>query len=269
MSTDIITVTQFDAPIISIAPDAQKLKTEALERAADITEIVNGIDRDMANDAMVAINDLLKPVEKAREAVKKPVLALERAIDKVAKDYVADLKTEYDRLSRLAGAFDAAARERQRIAEAEAQRKAEEARRAEIEALRERERLAEAEAAKLRAEAEAAAKVNPEHADELMDFAEAKADEAARRIDAETAALAATIAADAKALAPAREVPRGAAVRGVWEYEITDAAALYRVHPECFTLEPVKSAITAALEASNGKLPGVTRAIKVFKTSLR
>jgi cell division septum initiation protein DivIVA len=269
MSTDIITVTEFDAPIISIAPDAQKLKQEALERAADIIEVADALDRDMANDAMIAINALLKPVEKAREAVKKPVLDLGRAIDKVAKDYVADLKTEYDRLSRLTGAFDAAARERQRIAEAEAQRKAEEARRAEIQALRERERLAEAEAARLRAEAEAAAKENPEHADELLDLAEAKSDEAARRISDETAALAKSISADAKALAPAREVPSGAAVRGVWEYEITDAAALYRVHPECFTLEPVKSAITAALEASGGKLPGIVRAIKVFKTSLR
>ena len=151
----------------------------------------------------------------------------------------------------------------------DAQRKAEEARRAEIQALRERERLAEAEAARLRAEAEAAAKENPEHADELLDLAEAKSDEAARRIADETAALAKSISADAKALAPAREVPSGAAVRGVWEYEITDAAALYRVHPECFTLEPVKSAITAALEASGGKLPGIVRAIKVFKTSLR
>lgn len=269
MSTEIITITEFEAPIISIAPYAQKLKQEALERAADIVEIANAFDRDMANDAMVAINELLKPVEKARMDVKKPILTIERAIDKVVNDYVARLKAEYDRLGRLAGPFDAAARERQRIAEAEAQRKAEEARRAEIEALRERERIAEAEAAKLRAEAEAAAKVNPERADELLDLAEAKSDEAARRIADETAALAKSISADAKALAPAREVPRGAAVRGVWEYEIVDAAALYRVRPECFTLEPVKSAITAALEASGGKLPGIVRAIKVYKTSLR
>jgi hypothetical protein len=269
MSTDIITVTEFDAPIISIAPGAQKLKREALGRAADISEIADALDRDMANDAMLAINNLLKPVEKARESVKKPVLDLGRAIDKVAKDYVSDLKIEYDRLSRLAGAFDAAARERQRIAEAEAQRKAEEARHAEIQALRERERLAEAEAARLRSEAEAAAKKNPEHADELRDIAEARADEAAREIEAETVALSKAIAEDAKALAPAREVPSGAAVRSVWEYEIVDAAALYRERPECFTLEPVKSAITAALEASGGKLPGIVRAIKVFKTSLR
>lgn len=269
MNGEIITVTQFEAPIISIAPSAQKLKAEALERASDITVIEDALDRDMANDAMREINALLKPVEQSREAVKKPVLDLGRAIDKVAKDYVADLKTEYDRLSRMAGAFDAAARERQRIAEAEAQRKAEEARRAEIEALRERERKAEAEAAKLRAEAEAAAKVNPQHADELRDLAEAKADDAARKIEAETAELARTIAADAKAITPAREVPCGAAVRGVWEYEITDAVALYKEHPECFTLDPIKSAITAALEASGGKLPGIARAIKVFKTSLR
>lgn len=269
MSTEIINITEFDAPIISIAPDAQRLKREALDRAADIDEIADALDRDMANDAMLAINNLLKTVEKARGAVKKPVLDLGRAIDKVAKDYVADLKIEYDRLSRLAGAFDAAARERQRIAEAEARRKAEEARRAEIEALREKERLAEAEADRLRADAEAAAKANPEHADELLDLAEAKADEAAREIEAETVALSKVIAADAKVFAPAREVPTGAAVRGVWEYEIVDAAALYREHPECFTLEPVKSAITAALDASGGKLPGIARAIKVFKTSLR
>ena len=64
-------------------------------------------------------------------------------------------------------------------------------------------------------------------------------------------------------------VPKGAVVKGTWEYDIVNPAELYKAHPDCFKLEPVKSEIAKLLDETNGKLPGVERAIKVFKTNLR
>ncbi|MFA5265754.1 MAG: hypothetical protein WC378_18190 [Opitutaceae bacterium] len=268
MSTAIITLAGLDAPLVALSPDAIKARTDALMEAATVTEITDVIDRDMCDTAMRRMDGLMKSVERARTEIKGPVLDIGRKIDGIAKDFTGPIKTEYERLSRLAGAYDLACRERDRIAREEAQRKAEEARRAEIEALREKELKAIEEAERLRKASEAAALTNPAEAENLKLLARAKEEAAAKRLAEEARALDAEIRAEVAITAP-RETQASVAVRGVWEYEITNAYALFRVHPECFKLEPVKSAISSALDLANGQLPGISNATKVFKTQLR
>jgi DNA repair exonuclease SbcCD ATPase subunit len=263
---DIITISGLDRPTITITPDAEKLKADALALAAQVGTIEDDMDRDMADKPMRDINNLLKALEKCRKEIKAPVLQAEKDIDTAAKNFSRDLQAEYDRLSRAAGKFDADARERERLAQFEAQKLAQAAHQAEMDAAAERQRKSQEEADKLRQQAlesddpEKAAKLEAEAAHNEL-AAERKLAEDAKAIDL-------IVRAEVKEAVPS-VVPKGAVVKGTWEYDIVNPAELYKAHPECFKLEPVKSEIAKLLDETNGKLPGVERAVKVFKTNLR
>lgn len=263
---DLITTKGLQALTIELSTDAYKLRDDALALARDVDEVSNQIDRDLADRALVPLTSVIKQLEKAREEVKKPVLEVGRRIDSTARDFVAPVKEEYDRISRACGEYDRAARERERIAREAAQRRAEEARRAEMEAIRKAE--AEAEAKLREAEEKARKAASEEEAERIRANAEAEAEAAAKRMAEKAKELSSFIKAEVAASVP-REVPSGTTVRGTWEYKITNALALYKEHPECFTLTPVKSAIAAALDASGGSLPGISGATKIFKSSVR
>ena len=266
MSNDILTLTDFAAPEITIAPSAAKLKEDALALAARVASVEDAIDRDMADEAMRAISPLLKQLEKCRVEVKAPALQVGRDIDNAAKAFAKPLKAELDRLSRATGAFDAAARERERKAKEEALRIAQEARRKEMEEAEARARAEYEASDALRNDAEKTD--DPAIAAKLEREAEAREISAERKLAEEAKALDAEIRLEVRS-AVQSEVPTGAAVRGTWEYEIVNAKALYNERPECFTLTPVKSEIAKALDETGGELPGISNARKVYKTNIR
>ena len=263
---DILTLTGIGTPTITITADAQKLKADALSLAANVGIIEDMMDRDMADAAMRAINNILKPLEKCRKLIKEPVLQVGKDIDASAKDYAKQLQSELDRLSREAGRYDAEAREKERLEQIEAQRAAQAAHQKEMDEAAERQRKAQEEADKLRQQALEA--TDAEQQAKLEAEAEQREIEAERKLAEEAKAIDLVVRKEVKELAPSA-VPTGACVRGTWEYDITDADALYKERPSCFKLEPVKSEISKALDETNGKLTGVSKAIRVFKTNIR
>ena len=85
---DIITISGLDRPTITITPDAEKLKSDALILSAQVGTIEDDMDRDMADKPMRDINNLLKALEKCRTEIKAPVLQAGKDIDTAAKNWI-------------------------------------------------------------------------------------------------------------------------------------------------------------------------------------
>lgn len=148
-----------EADLIVFHPNALAVKEHALSLGALVGTVFDVDSNGMAVNAMRSIKEILSATEKTRKAVKEPVLELARKIDNAAKQYVAELETEYTRLQTASADYQTEQLERVRLQE--------EARRREAERI-ERERIAEqmrieeearkaAEAVRIRAEEEARA----------------------------------------------------------------------------------------------------------------
>jgi hypothetical protein len=148
-----------EADLIVFHPNALSVKENALSLGALVGTVFDVDSNGMAVNAMRSIKEILSATEKTRKAVKEPVLELARKIDNAAKQYVAELETEYTRLQTASADYQTEQLERVRLQE--------EARRREAERI-ERERIAEqmrieeearkaAEAVRIRAEEEARA----------------------------------------------------------------------------------------------------------------
>lgn len=90
---------------ISFTPEAQALRSEALESAAMVVKVDSELSQNMAVEAQKSCVQLRKLVETARKAVKAPVLDAGQRIDKAAKEFIAEVEREELRLGKLAGDF--------------------------------------------------------------------------------------------------------------------------------------------------------------------
>mgnify|MGYP001550067541 CR=1 FL=1 len=217
------------APIVSVADTARVKRDELLLDAGTVTTVTDRLDADCAVSVLRSLTDFLKEIESQREAVKAPVLKIGREIDALAKELVAEIKTQEARIARLCGAF-----------EAEERRKAEDARRA-----------AEAEAARIAFEAAAATR---------KAIAAAPTQEAAHRATDAIAGTALTKIAEVRQTAIAAAPPKVAEsqLRSTPKFEVTDMAAFYAAKPDLVKLEPHNAAITAILRANpNIIIPGL------------
>lgn len=217
-------------PGITLAGDSSERRALVLADASEVEAVESAEQQAVAVGVCRNIKALVNSVESARKVVKKPVLDLGKAIDRVAEEYTAQLEAEYGRITKLVGGFQEA--EAKRVAEEQAKRDRELA-----------ELRAKEEAARLAAEAANAALAKP-------DATEADLNKA---VAAEQAVTATGSQFTNAVLAPPPSAIReeGMAVRRPMRFEVTDIHALYRHNPNLVRLEPNRSAINEIL------VPGV------------
>jgi len=208
---------------LAISNTAREQADKLIAQGQAIVAVGNPEEQTIAVIAAKSIKTWLAEVEKSRKAVKEPVLALGKRIDEIARDYAEPLEAEMNRIGELVGEF---------------QQK-------EAERVREAERKRQEEIARVERERQAAAELEREANERL-------ADESATLSDAEQAALASQMVAQATekkddiVRAPLPEASRTTGMVSrfdVVKFEVTDAAALYKLRPHWFRLEPKRSVI--------------------------
>lgn len=229
MSASLLITPSVASPVVSVDAEAKALRDKLLADAGTVTTVTDRLDADSATVVLRDLSKFLKDIEDSRETVKAPVLKVSREIDAIAKELVAKVRIEADRISKLCGTF-----------EAEERRKAEDARRA-----------AEAEAARIAFEAAKQTRAA---------IAAAPTQEAGLKAADSIAGAAQVAIHEVKAAAVAIAPPKVAAstLRANVCFEVTDMAAFYRAKPELVNLEPNGTAIRAILKANpNLVVPGL------------
>lgn len=202
---------------------AEAEKKHLLDMASEITQVTNAAEQSVAVLRGRGIKSWLNAVEAARKAVKAPVRILEKRIDEIAETHCVDLVIEMNRINSLVLGFQE--QERKRVEE-ENRKREEEVRRA--------------QRAKQEADSKAAAAVD------AVTEKEAGLTEAEQAIMAQEEAKAAQENFEVAVRAPLAEATRatGMTVRtDVVRFEVTDAKALYALHPEWFELVPKRRII--------------------------
>ncbi len=257
-TTELLLVTGIDSASITAAEDAIQRRDTLLASARRGTSVRTADGAQRAAEIMREIKAFTGLIEATRKEVKAPVLEIGKKIDSVSNTLTADLQAEYDRISRLLGAYQAEERRKQeeaaQRAREEEQRLLEEAaakqRAIDEEAQRKAEEL-EAKAAKARTD-EKAAQYQAE-----ADTIRANAEQAQRAVADKTADAIVDTRVSVETAAAAR--PSGLAVRGEIKFEVTNIQALYEAAPAFVILTPNNAALKAALKAlpEGQSLPGV------------
>lgn len=206
---EIITLKNISGAEVSIEPAALEVREKLAAQAAQIKAVATRSEAELAAAVLKDISQNLKEMEAARKAVKAPVLAIGKKIDALAAEFSKPLEGEKTRLSLLIGAFQA---EEERKAREEAER----IRREELE------RIKAAEEEKRRAE----------EAERSLSFDEAF--DAQEKIEKSKSVIreASELIVNAPKSAPKIE---GARIVKYVKFEVTDAAALIKTHPELFS----------------------------------
>jgi len=275
-NSDVIIADKPTLPVFQIAPAAIQLRDAALSSAALIGKVENAAQNEAAVKAHVALKGIASGFEKARKALKEPLLEAGRQLDRCVAKELADVEKEIGRISALSAAFQVAEQtrireeqelQRRELERIEREKQAEIARVAREAA--EKERLArEAAEAKAREEREAAAKL----AREATNKKQREAAEAAR-VEAEKRAALAKVEAEklaqenaAKAAAEMQRIQEAAAaaklaegkpiestrtfgqvVKTDWEIIVTNPYELAKFHPDCVKIEPLLTPIKQTL----------------------
>lgn len=221
----------------SITQAALNAKAQAIAAADSCTAIASAEDLNTATAALAELTSIKKAVTAAHAEVKEPFLTFTRALDAAKKNYIAELDTAADRLSKLIGEHQLAER-----AKADAARRAAQSERNQIlsqAAERQRERIAEETAVYNRT----GAGTGTLSADLQHIQDEAAADAAA------------TVAA---ATAHCNLAASGTTVRKTWKFRLVDAHALAQSHPELVIIGVNRAAVNAILKATDGApIPGL------------
>jgi len=261
-----------------IPPEAEKRKAALIASSSAIVEIVTDAHYDEALEEIKALVKFRTDTDRGRKACKAPVAEwVDTHIDGKAKTFAAEPLQHEDRLRKLTAEY-ATAKEQARQAEArrlqqlereraEAERLAEVARakaQADKEKAEREAKAAEEEAARLAA-MPAAVEEDPDDAAfaafEAEEAAKAKRAEIAAQEEAERLAEKKRQAEAAERAAHSRSVSilAGAAPKGVTfpiAFEVEDAAELYKVRPDLFTLTPKAREILAYVKAEEAKMDG-------------
>lgn len=238
------TLANWEPVKLSINTEAELAKSQALDGAREITEITDPASQQAAVDALARCRRFTKRLESSRKDVKDPVIKLGKDIDKMAKDFAAEVDAEETRLDSLINAHVRKEAEKARRAQQMRDDIAAKKRK------REQEIADQAEAERKRLEQEAAKTEDPEEAARLARQAKDNAlaaEESRQRAE--------NITSTPVAIQPRSD---GLTVKKVWKHKITDIDALYRARPDLVTLEPKTNAINAAIrQAGDRNIPGL------------
>ena len=221
-----ITKLEIDETQIQIIPEAYLARNVAIHKAMLVTTVDDAFEAQSASTAMHALNEIVKGMEVSRKDAKAPALQAGRAIDAIAKDFIASAQTELTRVKRLLGEYQRVEAEKKRKAEAKARRKEQ----AEKEAL-------------LRARLERIEKENAGRTGTLnedLNKVDEKFDKSVAKIKQGAVQSHAAVA--------------GVKVRTTVKFRVIDEAALMQARPELFTPDDKK--IRAALKLKK-QIPGL------------
>ena len=221
-----ITKIEIDETQIEVIPEAYLARDSAIHKAELVTTVEDAFEAQSASTAMHALNEIVKGMEASRKEAKAPALQAGRAIDAIAKDFLASAQTELTRVKRLLGEYQRVEAEKKRKAEAEARRK-EQAERAAFEKA-ERERIQKENAGRT------------ETLNQDLDKAAEKFDKSVAKIKQDAAQSHSAVA--------------GVKVRTTVKFRVIDEAALMQARPELFTPDDKK--IRAALKLTK-QIPGL------------
>ena len=221
-----ITKIEIDETQIEVIPEAYLARDTAIHKAELVTTVEDAFEAQSASTAMHALNEIVKGMEASRKEAKAPALQAGRAIDAIAKDFLASAQSELTRVKRLLGEYQRVEAEKKRKAEAEARRK-EQAERAAFEQA-ERERI----------QKENAGRTGTLNQD--LEKAAEKFDKSVTKIKQEVAQSHSAVA--------------GVKVRTTVKFKIIDESALMQARPELFTPDDKK--IRAALKLTK-QIPGL------------
>lgn len=239
MSAALIAVTGVDDVQIAIEPEVREQSHALLVEAGEILSVANNFDQESAAEVLARLQEMARGVERARKAVKDPVLDVGRRIDAIAGEFSGPIEAEADRIGRLIGAYrtslQAEIAKREREEREKRQRLIEDANR---------------EKAKLDAEAAAAKTEEQRHE------AEAKAQDLVRQANA-------ALVESKQAEVNARMRPAGIVERGSWKYEVEDIGKVFEARPDLCLIEPNGAAIRGAIKAGLRQCPG----LRIFKDS--
>lgn len=264
---------------VSFTPQAEEMRQECLSQSALIGKVTDEKENEIAVQAQGSLDGLIRLAEKARKAIKAPVIELGRRIDSQHEQFAGVLQEERTRITRLISDFAALELAKARAAEAAARLEAEriEMRRlSELQAIEQAEmaeerRLAAAEADLARRRKNAADEATRADTDRLeaelqrqRDIARAKTMEdieaTQERFNADSAKIAAL-----PIPAPARA--EGQTVREDWEIEVTNPWELSKFHPQCVTITPKLGEIKTLL--NQGIAVRGVNAKKIVKSGTR
>ncbi len=183
---------------VCVTPKAEVLKVKALEQSYKIEKVENASDQQLAVDAQLELDSLLRLTEKARKQIKQPVIDLGRKIDSQAESFTSKLSSERDRVSKLLGDFQALELARVRAAEAA--------------------RILESESIERKRQEEVS---RASTFDEIESIHE--------RFNAQSAEL-------SSKPVPVTSKADGQVVKNDWDVVVTDPYKLARYHPQCVTI---------------------------------
>lgn len=207
-----------DSGVVSLAPDAQTMKAAALEASALVCRVNDAESQQKAVEAQAALLKVIRAVEQSREVAKKPVLELGRQIDQAARDFIAELDAEGNRVAALVNEFQ----ETERI-KLQAESRLQDSALSRLERERD-EKLACAE---------------------TMEEQDAIREEYSQKIHLTTTPLKAT------------PIAKGQLAKPDFEITVTDIHALYHSNPNCVDMKP-KLSVIKSLVASGFVPRGVT-----------
>lgn len=211
---EIIQISNIASASVELAPDALIIRDELAGKAAQIQTVDSSESAQLAAAVLKDLSQAIREMENARKDVKKPVLELGRKIDALGAEFSRPLEKEKTRLSLIIGAWQA---EEERKAREEAER----IRKAEME------RIRKAEEEKRKAE-EAARSISFDAAFDAQE----KIEESKNTIHDASETI-----VNLPKSAPKIE---GARIVKYTKWEVVDAAALMRSHPELFSPDSAK-----------------------------
>jgi hypothetical protein len=195
--------------VFTIKPEALQLRDDALAGSALIGKVETSAQNELAVRAHIELKRIASTFEKARKALKEPILQAGRDLDRAVNAELIEVEKEIGRLSNLTTQFNQA--EQRRV------REEQEMQRRELERIDRERQEAIAKAA------------NPQEVAAI----EERAQQAA--------------AVEAKPIVATRAA--GQVVKTDWEIQVTNPYELAKFHPDCVTIEPKLGNIKAHLAA--------------------
>ena len=239
MSAALIAVTGVGDVQIAIEPEVREKSHALLAEAGEILAVANNFDQEAATEVLARLQEMARGVERARKAVKDPVLEVGRRIDAIAGEFSGPLEAEADRIGRLIGAYRTSLQ-----AEIARREREERERRGQI--------IEEANREKARLDEEAANAAT----DEERLAAEERANDLVRQTNA-------ALVESKQAEVNARMRPAGIVDRGSWKFEVEDVGKLFESRPDLCLIEPNGAAIRGAPRGGLRQCPG----LRIFKDS--
>jgi len=247
---NIIQLSQFTPPEITLSNNAIIVKNQLLEQIASIDEIKSSSEATNAAKILKEAKAMCREVESVRKEITAPILDIQRDIMAKAKEFNSDIDVQIKRIAGVLGVYE----KEQREISAQKKREEEAKLRAEQERIRkaaeEKQRLENEAAQRKIAEAKAKQDKEAEIQARLQSQAKKTEIEAEAKKNMEMAKAEKKVAIAISA--PAKTVK----LRDEWKFEVTDIKELYMWYPELIDLCPNNAAIREQIK-TNKKIPGL------------